>query len=107
MLKIAVVIPLDINMFKEIEEKSIELKNLMVQMFPDSCSSIFINVWEDGDYRVQCRYGTSLDNIYSFTYHKFEDNIVFKEEQKVYYSMSYDEFGNTFYIEDKIEEIDE
>jgi|GEM_PF-5250021 len=86
---------------EEIFQKGIELKNKMLELFPDSCSTICINIWEDGDYLVQCRYG--LENlIHVFRYTKFTDEIKYIKETFFFediYVM--DELGEGHYFSPK------
>lgn len=51
----------DLASFESVKEVSNELIRLMQEKFPECHYSIFINMWDDKTFRVECRYGESAD----------------------------------------------
>lgn len=87
---------------KEISDKIVILKNLMNEKFPGCFNTIMINIWDDGDYRVICRYGTNDELIHNFVYHKFTDTTEYIQDVFLANAIKSDKLGNQFYIPNEL-----
>ena len=85
-------------MTEEIQQKSREVKALMLEKFPNTSNTIMIYIWDDGDFKVECRYGSGEGKIYTISYHKFSNQFDNMEEYIPYDAMKIDEFGNKIYV---------
>ena len=91
---------------EEIESIIEQVIQNMIDEIGNKPKSIFINLWEDGDFKVTCRHGEN-DKIHNFNYHKFTNKFEYKIDDFQHDAITYDEFGNQFYTPNIIEEVDE
>ncbi len=85
-------------MLLEIDEKVKELRTLMLDKFPGAPTTTFINIWDDGDWCVEIRFGKDKEfgkfTLYVYSYQKFENKNKFKEsEESIFSDNKRDQFG--------------
>ena len=77
------------------------LRTEMRKKFPHYGNTIVIHIWEDNDYRVECRCGTG-ERVHTLTYHHSLGTTVWDEEVMLSNAIKVDAQGNTYYIPDEL-----
>lgn len=86
-----------------INEKIEKVKTSFVNEFPNQGYTIFINLWNDGDFKIEVRSAIKSD-IHHFTYHDSKGDFVLHEFDKDSLIEIEDENGDIYWVDaDKFE----
>lgn len=62
--------------FKEIEEQSELLKDMLLKKFPNCNYTIILHLWDDGTHQIICRYGDG-DMLYNYRW--YNNEVIYEE----------------------------
>lgn len=88
---IATIEPASVHDFKSIEPVTKKLIGYMREKFPNCSYSMFINLWDDGTKRIECRYGDRKGYVHIYAF--YEEKITFRSLLLKGLTCSQDETG--------------
>jgi hypothetical protein len=89
-------------MIQKVLEKYKEVEQEFKKRFPDAPYTMVSTTWNDGDFRVQARYGDE-HYIHIVEYYSKKDTITYEKDNAVEYNaVKIDKFGQWLYVPNKL-----